>query len=192
LGSGLSTGLSQLLMQWAHGDEHALNKLVPLVYEELRRIARRHLRQENRHHTLQRTALVHEAYVRLSEQKSLNFESRAQFFALAAEIIRHILVDYARSRRAAKRGGGAYKVSITSVEIPQAEPQLDVLALDDALTNLARLDSRQSRIIEMRFFAGLSIEEISQILGLSPATIKREWTSARAWLHRELSKGTDS
>jgi RNA polymerase sigma factor (TIGR02999 family) len=179
-------------MQWANGDERALGKLVPLVYEELRRIAHRHLRQENRHHTLQTTALVHEAYVRLSEQKSLNFESRAQFFALAAEIMRHILVDYARSRRAAKRGGGAYKVSITSVEIPQAEPQLDVLALDDALTNLARLDRRQSRIIEMRFFAGLSIEEISQILGLSPATIKREWTSARAWLHRELSKGTDS
>jgi RNA polymerase sigma factor (TIGR02999 family) len=187
LSSVPSKPISELLVRWRDGDQGALQALLPLVYDELKRLARNYLRNERPGHTLQSTALVHEAYLRLV-QSPLQLQNRTHFFAVAARLMREILVDHARSRRAAKRD---YRCKITldrAVALPQKR-DVDLLALDDALDELSRLDPRQGRIVELRFFGGLSIDETSEIMGISPATVKREWTTARAWLHREMSGG---
>jgi RNA polymerase sigma factor (TIGR02999 family) len=176
-----------LLVDWGNGDQQALEKLTPLVYQELKRLAARYLRRERREHTLQSTALVHEAWLRLIDQKQVQWQNRAQFFGIAAEMIRRILIDHARNRQAAKRGDGALKLSLDDALATPHRRDLDLVALDDALRDLAKLDPQQGHLVELRFFAGLSIEESAEVLGVSPATVKREWTTARAWLYRELS-----
>lgn len=187
--------ITRLLQRWTAGDARALDRVVPLVYEELRRLARRHLRGERAGHTLQSTGLVHEAFLRLSRESEVQWESRAQFFALASRLMRHVLVDHARARRADKRGGGATLLSledaIAAGREPATGPVLDVLALDEALSRLERLDPRQGEVVELRFFGGLSVEETAEALEVSPATVKREWTCARAWLLRELGGGAN-
>jgi RNA polymerase sigma-70 factor (ECF subfamily) len=184
--------ITGLLVSWQAGDESALNALLPIVYGELRRQARRALRREADGHTLQPTALVHEAYLRLIDQRRAHWESRTQFFAVAAQLMRRILVDHARARRRAKRGGGAAQITLTDVgahEGPGAfdETSVDTLDLDDALTRFAALDPDKARLVELRYFAGLSIPEAAAALGVSQATVGREWVVARAWLRRELS-----
>lgn len=178
--------LTELLAKWQAGDESAQERLVPLVYEELRRIAHRYLRKERQGHTLQTTALVHEAYLRLTKQEPRHFENRAHFLAVSAHLMRQILVEYARSRRAAKRDGGS-RITLEGAVLLGKRRGLDLIALDDALNGLARLDRRQSQIVELRFFAGLTIEDTSHVLGISPATVKREWATARTWLYQEMS-----
>ena len=178
--------VSKLLLDWGRGDPNAREEMIPLVYGELRRIARRYLWQERPDHTLQSGALVHEAYLRLVREKSPQWKNRAHFFGVAAQLMRHILVDYARGRLAAKRGAGAPRLALDpKIALPQRR-EIDVVALDDALTRLAILDPQQSRLVELRFFGGLSIEETAVVLGISPATVKREWSTARAWLQREM------
>lgn len=180
-----SKRITEILATLGAGDQEALQSLIPLVYDELRRLARYHLNRERRDHTLQSTALVNEAYLRLASQ-DLRIQNRAHFFAIASQLMRQILVDYARRHRAGKRGAG---VTLLALDQPVALPQtrsVDVVALDDALNQLARLDPQQSRIVEMRFFGGLSIDETSAVLGISPATVKRDWATARIWLHREI------
>jgi RNA polymerase sigma factor (TIGR02999 family) len=179
--------VSELLAKWRGGDEEALRCLLPLVYKDLRRLAHHYLRAERSGHTLQTTALVHEIYLRLTLQESVRFENRAQFFAIAGQLMRQVLVDYARNRRAAKRNQ-LHKIVWDDAMSWARDRTPDLVILDDALKELAKLDPQQSRIVEMRFFAGLSIEETSQVLSVSPATVKREWTSARAWLHREMKR----
>jgi RNA polymerase sigma factor (TIGR02999 family) len=181
--------ITELLVRWRGGDQQALDSLFPLVYSELRQIAHHYLQRERSDHTLQSTALVHEAYVRLVGHNVPQWQDRAHFFGVAARVMRQVLVEYARNHQAAKRGGGACKVTLEEgLQAPQPM-NLDVIMLDDALKNLANLDPQQSRIVELRFFAGLSIEDTSEVLGISPATVSREWTTARAWLHREISRG---
>jgi RNA polymerase sigma factor (TIGR02999 family) len=183
--------ITALLVRWRGGDQQALDDLLPLVYNELRQIASHYLRRERTGHTLQSTALVHEAYVRLVGPNVPQWQDRAHFFGVAARVMRQILVEYARSHQAAKRGGGVCKVTIDEgIEDALKPVDLDIIMLDDALKGLAALDEQQSRIVELRFFAGLSIEDTSQALGISPATVSREWTSARAWLHREVTRGS--
>lgn len=182
-------GITQLLDDWSDGDRAALEKLLPIVYGELRRLARRELRRERPGHTLQPTALVHELYVRLVEQKRASWENRAQFFGVAAQLMRRILVDHARAHVAAKRGGVSPRLSLD--EVPDAvdiglAPAFEILAVDRALTRLAELDAEQARIVELRFFSGLSVEETAHVLGRSPRTIKREWRLAKAWLYQRL------
>ena len=184
-----SSAVTELLRAWGAGDRAALDQLMPVLYAELRRQAERQLRRESAGHTLQPTALVNEAYLRLVDQRQAKWEGRSQFFALAARQMRRILVDHARGRAAAKRGGAAARVTLAegsaaTPETPQGE--IDVLALDEALTRLAALDARQARVVELRYFAGLGVEEVAEALDISPATVKREWTMARAWLRREL------
>jgi len=179
--------ISDLLANWNAQDPHALTAILPVVYDELRALAHRYLRKQRPQHTLQSTALVHEAYLRLKKQKDLHFEQPNQFFALAALIMRQVLVDYARSRQAAKRDGG-WRLSLDDCSSLLRGKSVELVALDDALKDLARLDAQQSRIVELRFFGGLSIEETAEVLGVSPATVKRHWASARIWLFRELSK----
>ena len=201
--------VTQLLASWRGGDKAALGELTGLVYQELRSLAQRHLRRERSNHTIQRTALVNEAFVRLVNQQSVDWQSRAHFFGLASNLMRRILVDHARARLASKRGGGVDAVSLDEIVNPTdpeatgspsgpryAEPgqvdgetDEDVAAIDEALTRLAALDERQAKIVEMRYFGGLTIEETAAAIGISDATVKREWTLARAWLRRELSKG---
>jgi RNA polymerase sigma factor (TIGR02999 family) len=181
-----SNQVTQLLKKWRGGDQSALQDLVPLVYGELRRLAHHYLRSERPDHTLQSTALVHEAYLRLVSQEPDHLQNRAHFMAVASQLMRQILVDFARSRGAAKRNQG-YTLTLDEVAVlPQAR-DVDLVALDDALHKLARLSERQSRIVELRFFGGLSIEETSRVLNISRATVERDWTVARAWLHREIS-----
>lgn len=181
-----SSQVSKLLVNWREGDEAAREALIPLVYDELRRLARRHLRRERPDHTLQSAALVHEAYLRLIRQDQPQWHNRAHFFGVAAQLMRHILVDHARNRAAAKRGAGAPRLTLDpEVALPQ-ERHVDLVKLDDALNELAALDLQQSRVVELRFFGGLSIEETSVALGISAATVKREWATARAWLRREM------
>jgi RNA polymerase sigma factor (TIGR02999 family) len=175
-----------LLAQWRAGDRAALETLIPLVYGELRRIAHAYLRSERKGHTLQSTALVNEAYLRLVSQEPGQINNRAHFLGVAAHLMRQILVDYARTQRAAKRDGGR-RVELEESLQPLQLADVDVIALDDALSALARLDPDQARIVEMRFFGGLSIEDTATALGVSPATVKREWSTARAWLSRELA-----
>lgn len=183
-----SEPITELLERWRSGDQVALDALVPLVYKELRQIAHHYLQRERTDHTLQSTALVHEAYVRLVGHNTPAWQGRAHFFGVAARVMRQILVEYARGHRAAKRGGDVGKVTLEE-GLQAAKPlNPDVIMLDDALKSLADLDPQQSQIVELRFFAGLSIEDTSEVLGVSPATVSREWTSARAWLHREISR----
>lgn len=180
--------VTQLLIAWSNGEAGALEQLTPLVYAELRRLAHRYMHRERAGHTLQTTALVHEAYIRMIDQNHANWQNRAQFFGVAANMMRRILVDHARGHQADKRGGGIAKLSLDeAIEIAD-QKEVDLIALDDALNNLAELDEQQSRVVELRFFAGLTVEETAEVMKLSPATIKREWSMAKAWLHRELSK----
>lgn len=189
MGPASSKQLSELLLHWGDGDRKALEAILPLVYNELRRLAHYHLRQQRPNHTLQTTALVHEAYLRLAQENSPGVENHAHFLGIAAQLMRWILVDYERKRRAAKRGAGATRVSLDpSVAGYQRNHDVDLLALDEALSRLAKLDSQQSQIIELRYFGGLSVEDTSEFLGISPATVKRSWASARAWLLREMSR----
>ena len=187
----LGKEITHLLVNWSNGDQQALERLTPLVYAELRRLASRHLRRERSGHTLQSTALVHEAYLRLVDQRSVRWQNRAHFFGIAAQMIRRILVDYARGRHTAKRGADACKLSLDEAIGTPAQRDLNLVALDDALQNLAALDPQQSRIVELKFFGGLSIEEIAEVLGISPATVKRDWAVAKAWLYRYISGATD-
>jgi RNA polymerase sigma factor (TIGR02999 family) len=182
-----SSDVTQLLAQWSAGDASARERLIPLVYEELRILARRCLAGRPAQ-TLQSTALVHEAYLRMVRQDALQIENRGHFFAIAARVMRAILVDHARSRGAAKRGANCLPVVFDDAIAFSGKPGVDLVALDDALQALAAIDARQSQIVELRFFGGLSIEESAQILNISPATIKREWATARLWLHRELRR----
>lgn len=182
-----SQPVSALLNKWRAGDEQALQTLIPLVYQELRRIARYHLGRERPDHTLQSTALVHEAYLRLMKQGPAEIENRAHFLAVASQLMRQILVDHARRHRAAKRGGGL-KLELNEAESLKNSSEVDLILLDRALNDLARLDPQQSRVVEMRFFGGLSIEETAGVLGVSSTTVKRDWASARAWLRREVGK----
>ena len=161
---------------------------MPLVYDEMRRLAHRYLRRERPGHTLQSTALVHEAFVRLTGNAPPQWEDRAHFFGIAAHLMRQILVEYARSRNADKRGGAMIKLAIDSVDEPSAKPDLDIVALDDALNDLARIDPQQSRVVELRFFSGLSIEDTAEVMGISESTVKRDWNAARVWLYRELDR----
>ncbi len=183
-----SQRVTELLVQWRAGDEDALQALVPLVYNELRAVAHRYLRRERRSHTLQSEALVHEAYLRLLDGRPLATENRAHFVAVAARLMRQILVDYARRHQAAKRGTGQ-QVELTLGIEPAQSPRMDIVALDDALNALSRRDAQQGRIVELRFFGGLTIEEAALALDISPATVKRDWAMARAWLSREIKKG---
>ena len=180
--------VTRLLQAWREGDRNALDALLPLVYKELRRLAHFQLRKERPDHTLQSAALVHEAYLRLVGQNSPQWESRTHFFAIAAQLMRQILVDYARRHGALKRGASVCKVSLQDAMVTPRRTDVDVVALDDALLELARIDLRQTRVVELRFFAGLSLAEISDALEIAPATVQRDWTSARAWLHREMSR----
>jgi RNA polymerase sigma factor (TIGR02999 family) len=180
--------MTRLLLAWSDGDKAALDQLMPVVYDELRRLAHSHLRRERAGHTLQTTALVNEAYLRLIDQRSVQWQNRAHFFGIASQLMRRILVDHARALHYLKRGGGAHRVSLDEAMVVSAQRAADVLALDDALTALATIDQRKSQIVEMRFFGGLSIEETAEVLAVSPGTIMRDWTLAKAWLHREISK----
>ena len=180
--------VTQMLNAWGKGDQKSLDKLLPLVYDELRRLAASYLRRERPDHTLQPTALVHEAYFRLIDQREVSWQNRAHFFGIAAQMMRRILVDHARSHLYAKRGGGAQKLSLDeAIGLPD-QKEVELTALDEALNKLQAIDPRQSRIIELRYFGGLSIEATAEVLRISPATVKREWSMARAWLHRQISK----
>jgi RNA polymerase sigma factor (TIGR02999 family) len=181
------SAVTTLLTAWGQGDSSALERLVPLVYADLRRVARRRLNAEGRDHTLSPTALVHEAYLRLVDQHSVRWQNRAQFFAVASELMRRILVDHARRRGAAKRGGGTVRLSLDAALAQWESPGLDLLQLDDALRELAALQPRSARVVEVRFFGGLSIEETAAALDLSRATVEREWAAARAWLYLRLN-----
>lgn len=176
-----------LLLSWRQGDAAALDRLVPLVYDELRRVARRNLRREQAGHALQATALVHEVYLRLVDVDRLTLKNRTHFFALSARLMRQILVDHARRQHAGKRGGGATRVSLDDTLRATQPANVDVLALDEALDALSSIDDRQCRVVELRFFAGLNIDEAAEALGVSPATVEREWAHAKAWLYRRLS-----
>lgn len=188
MGDADKKDVTRLLKAWSAGDQAALDELLPAVYTEVRRLAQSYLRRERPDHTLQPTALVNEAYLRLIDQRDVDWNSRSHFFGITAQIMRRILVDHARARRANKRGSGMVPVVFDEALEVAAAQQLDVVALDDALEALATLDARQARVVELRFFAGLSIEETAEVMSLSPATVKREWTGARLWLKRELSR----
>ena len=182
-------GITELLIAWSGGRREALDNLVPLVYEDLRRLAAGYMKGEPVGHSLQPTALVHEAYVRLIDQRRVKWRDRAHFFGVAAGMMRRILVDHARVRRAEKRGGGWQRVTLVGDEVAGAAPaEIDVLALHDSLERLAAVDSRQERIVELRYFGGLTIDETAEVVGLSAATVVREWTIAKAWLRRDLSR----
>jgi len=181
------SAVTQLLARWRSGDQQALDALMPLVYDELRRLARHHLRMERSDHTLQSTALVHEAYMRLAGRSSPEWQNRAHFFGIAAHLMRQILVEHARGRDAAKRGGGATRLTLDESLVSSQQKDVDVIVLDKALQELTQLDAQQGRIVELRFFAGLTIEDTSEVLGISPATVKRDWVTARAWLFRAMT-----
>jgi RNA polymerase sigma-70 factor, ECF subfamily len=178
--------ITQLLVKWGDGDRTALDKLMPLLYDELHKLAAAYLRRERNHHSLQPTALINEMYMRLIEQKSGRWQNRAQFFGLTAKLMRNILVDHARQQQAAKRGGPHYCLSLSKADRIGSKPEVEMLALDEALTDLARTHPEHSRVVELRFFGGLTIEETAAALGLSHATVEREWSFARAWLRRAL------
>lgn len=182
-------GITQLLSDWSKGDQAALEALMPLVYNELQRLARSYMRREHPGHTLATTGLVHEAYLRLVDQK-VSWQSRAHFFGIAAQMMRRVLVDYAKSQQRAKRGGGAVKVSLEEPVLVSEPPDQNLVAVDEALSRLEKVDPERSRIVELRFFAGLSNQEASEVLQVSPATVQRKWAGARAWLYHELSRET--
>jgi RNA polymerase sigma factor (TIGR02999 family) len=179
--------VTRLLIKWSAGDKSALDELVPVVYGELRRLARRHMNRENPGHTLQTSALINEAYLRLVNQRDVEWKDRAHFFAVAAQVMRHILIDHARGQRSAKRGAGAVRVELNEALVLPEPRAHELIELDDALTDLASVDPRRSQIVELRFFGGLSVEETAEVMHLSPATIHREWQAARAWLRRAIS-----
>jgi RNA polymerase sigma factor (TIGR02999 family) len=179
--------VTRLLVEWQHGNQQALDSLIPLVYQELRAIAGRYLSRESSGHTLQSTALVHEAYFRLIGQRRVRWQNRAHFFGIAAQMMRRILIDHARRQARDKRGGPAPTLSLDeALATPGMEADVDLLALDEALTSLARIDPRGARIIELRFFSGLTLEETAEVVGISAGTVKRDWNAARAWLYREM------
>ena len=180
--------ITELLVEWSQGDQAALDRLAPLVYEELRRMARTYLRGERPDHTLQATALVHEAYLRLVDQRRVSWQNRAHFFGIASQMMRRILVNHAAARAAAKRGGGARKLALDEAAGLAGGREVELIALDEALKELEKLDQRQSRIVELRYFGGLSLEETAEALDLSPATVKREWSTARLWLRRRMKQ----
>jgi RNA polymerase sigma-70 factor (ECF subfamily) len=185
--SALPKGVTQLLVAWGDGDPAARDELMPLVYEELRQLAHRYMGRERVGHTLQTSGLVNEAYLRLIDQSKVQWQNRAHFFGIAAQMMRRILIDYARSRGYAKRGGDARQVSLDKAAIVSDERAADVVALDEALKGLAEMDLRKSQIVELRFFGGLSIEETAEVLAVSPGTVMRDWTLAKAWLRREIT-----
>jgi RNA polymerase sigma factor (TIGR02999 family) len=179
--------ITQLLIKWREGDKVALDELARRIYGELRGLARYYLRQERADHTLQPSDLVHEAFLRLVDEKDIDWKNRAHFFGVAAIRMRHILVEHARGRQAAKRGGGEFRLSLSKADRKAEEPDINLLALDDALQRLDALDPQKTRIVELRYFGGLTIEETAEALGISPATVKRDWSMARAWLRSEIS-----
>jgi RNA polymerase sigma factor (TIGR02999 family) len=178
-----SGAVTQWLLDWGRSDKQALDQMLPVIYEELHRLASHYLSREATGHTLQPTALVHEAYLRLVDQRRVDWRNRAQFLGLAASMMRRILVNHARDRAARKRGSGAQQVSLSLVESPSGQPEVELIALEDALQGLAALDARKSRVVELKFFGGLTIEEIAEVLQVSGATVEREWAFARAWLY---------
>jgi RNA polymerase sigma factor (TIGR02999 family) len=178
--------LTRNLIEWRNGNEAAIEKILPVVYDELRRSARRNLRRESSDISIQTTELINEAYLKLVDQREMDWQNRAHFFAVAARVMRNVLVDRARSQRFAKRGGGARKVSTDEILIAAPEREVNVIDLHEALTILAEVDERKSRIVELRYFAGLSVEEIAEVLGVSAITVKREWLKAKAWLYQAL------
>lgn len=186
--SDLPNEVTRLLIKWSNGDKAALDELIPLVHAELRRLARHYMARENSGHTLETSALLNEAYIRLVDQQSMPWQNRSHFFGVAAQVMRHILIDHARRYCYAKRGGGARKVPLKEVAMLEDRRAEELVALDDALEDLAALDPRKSRIIELRFFGGLSIEETAEVLQISPITITREWRAAKAWLRGEMNK----
>jgi RNA polymerase sigma factor (TIGR02999 family) len=179
--------ITQLLVDWSSGDKAALDKLMPLVYDELRRLARFHMRRERAGHTLQTTALVNEAYMRLVDQRNVHWKCRGHFFAVAAQLMRRILIDHARGRRVAKRGGQAPRVSLDEAATVAGDRGAELIALDEALKGLESLDERKGKIVELRFFGGLNVEETAEALGISTATVVREWSLAKAWLYRAMT-----
>ena len=181
--------ISSLLRAWSDGDQGALDKLTPIVYDELHRLARRYMKRERTGHSLQTTALVNEAYVRLVDYKRMQWQNRAHFFAVSAQLMRRILVEHAR-RHNLKRGGGVPHVSLDELSIVGGDQDADLVALDDAMNALVRIDPRKVQVVEMRFFGGLSVEETAEVLKISPVTVKRDWRGAKAWLYRELTGGT--
>ena len=183
-----SDGITQLLERWSNGEEEARDELMPLVYNELHRLAANYLRRERREHTLQPTALVNELFLKISEQHNMTWRNRAQFFGVAAELMRRILVDSARAHRASKRGGDRYCVSLKNIAAFGAQPAVDLLALHDALKGLEQIDPAQARVVELKFFGGLTIKEIVKLMGISHATVEREWRLAKAYLKRELTR----
>ena len=183
--------VSHLLEDWNSGDPQALDQLMPVIYEELHKMAKRYMNQQSPGHTLQTTALIHEAYLRLVKQKERHFENRAHFFGVAAQAMRHILVDYARNRHTAKRGGGARPISLEEAALVTEERAAELVAFDEALKELAKLSQRQSRVVELRYFGGLSVEETATILKVSSDTVMRDWSMAKTWLHRALSPAID-
>ncbi len=184
----LSTpGLTELLLDWQHGDRSALNKLTPLVYDELRRIAHRYVQRERHGDTLGTTALVNEAYLRLAGQNKIEWQNRVHFFAVTAQVMRHILIDHARRRNYIKHGGDAQRVSLAEAGLMSAERARDLLELDDALAELADLDPRKSRVVELRYFGGLSLDETAEVLEISVMTVRRDWRAAKAWLYRRMN-----
>lgn len=187
-----SSRVSRLLADWGRGDEKARDELIPVIYDELRRIARRYLRTERPDHTLQSAALVNEAYLRLARQPAPQWQNRAHFFGVAAQLMRRILVDHARNRLAGKRGAGVTRLALDPDVASPGRADVDLLALDDALGRLSILDAQQGRLVDLRFFGGLSIEETAVVLDISPATVKREWVTARAWLKRELKRNVET
>lgn len=178
--------ITEILLKWSQGNKAALEELIPLVYDNLHKIAQRYLKHENPNHTIQTTALVNEAYLKLVEQKYVQWQNRQHFFAIAAKIMRRILINYARDKKAEKRGGARYKVSLSEDLKAYEPPNIDLLLLDQALTKLAEIDARKSDLIELRFFTGISLEEVAETLGISLATAKRDWRMAKAWLYREI------
>ena len=179
--------ITKMLRAWSEGDRAAADQFMPVIYDELRRQAHRFLNRERANHTLQTTALVHEAYLRLTEQRDVSWQNRAQFFGLAAQMMRRILVNYAVNRKRNKRGGSAEKLQLDeTIQIQAADKSIDLIELDEALNRLAKLDERQARVIELRYFGGLTIEETAEVMGISPPTVKREWNMAKTWLRSEL------
>jgi RNA polymerase sigma factor (TIGR02999 family) len=182
--------VTQLLAAWSHGDKAALDKLMSVIYDELRRLAHHYMTAERRDHPLQTTALVNEAYLRLAGQRQADWKNRAQFFGVAAHLMRRILVDQARNVRSLKRGGGVPTVSVEDAAVLSSEPSAGVIALSEALERLAVLDGRKSRVVELRYFGGLTVEETAEVLRVSSVTVQRDWSAARAWLRRELGDAT--
>jgi RNA polymerase sigma factor (TIGR02999 family) len=183
--------ITQLLLAWGQGEQSALDRLTPLVYDELHRLAHRYIGHERPGHTLQTSALVNEAYLRLVDSSHVRWQNRAHFFAVSAQLMRRILVDFARSRHNLKRGGAARQVSLDEVLLVSHESSADLVALDEALKTLASLDARQSQVVELRFFGGLSVEEVAEVLHVSEGTVRRDWSMAKVWLYRELSNEED-